>query len=619
MRKRKQDPSAGPGGGERSEPEPGPADGSRRSLGHGAGHMKRYTPEERRWALEAWAKSGLSAQVFSRQWGVSTPTLHEWKRAVARGGPKALEHPGAKTTGRRPGAMQLAPAVAVEIVATKRTFPDFGLRKVRDYLARFVGLRVSAGGVRAVLARAGVPPTVPPGRRGRVREAPHRFERSRPGELWQTDITTYRLARQGRSVQLIAYLDDYSRYVVSWSLHTTISAAIAKETLLEGVVRFGKPKEVLTDQGPQYHAWRGKSAFRRLLEREGIQQVVARSHHPQTLGKAERLWETIGQYFWDRVHPEDLVDARERLGHFIAHYNHFRPHQGIGGMVPADRFFGAESEVRKAIEAAISKNELRLALGERPRRSVYLVGQVGDEVVSLHGERGRLVVATQDGVVKDVDLNELGMKQEVRHGADNHSGSGESGGSAGGRDQATQAADAGGRPAGGVPGERDPRGGDGGGAQGGAGARERAPGVLARAREQGGALASPGDPADTGVADVAACDGRDGGRALAAADGETRSDAATRSGGEDAAQAGPGTPGGDGPAEAADRTPADDAAELTPRAPEGAAGCSEARPTPVQGVPGEVARPICGPGSGSASGAPSGDAVTSADSRGPTA
>ncbi|MCE9638417.1 MAG: transposase [Planctomycetes bacterium] len=101
MVKQRQDAPAGPGGGERSEPEPGPA--GARTLGVGTGRTKRYTPEERRWALDAWAQSGVAATLFARQWGVSVQTLYEWKRAVARGGPQALEHPSSGSTGRSRG------------------------------------------------------------------------------------------------------------------------------------------------------------------------------------------------------------------------------------------------------------------------------------------------------------------------------------------------------------------------------------------------------------------------------------------------------------------------------------------------------------------------------------
>jgi len=44
--------------------------------------------------------------------------------------------------------------------------------------------------------------------------------------------------------------------------------------------KFGRPEEVLSDQGRQYFSWRGRSEFQRRLEREGVKHVVSRSHHP---------------------------------------------------------------------------------------------------------------------------------------------------------------------------------------------------------------------------------------------------------------------------------------------------------------------------------------------------
>jgi len=182
-------------------------------------------------------------------------------------------------------------------------------------------------------------------------------------------------------------------------------------TLLNGIQKFGKPGEVLTDQGRQYFAWRGKSKFQKLLIREGIEHVVARSHHPQTVGKCERFWETVGKEFWERVRPQELADARKRLDHFINYYNHFRPHQGLDGMVPADRFFGVEKEVRRILEETIEKNSLRLALDEAPRSPVFLIGQIGNTPLSMHGESGQLVLQTSDGTIQKLSYDNFGYSK----------------------------------------------------------------------------------------------------------------------------------------------------------------------------------------------------------------
>ena len=380
------------------------------------GHTGRQRdPEERRNAVEAFQRSGLKLEQFARTWGVSPWTLRIWLTRYNREGPKGLEpRKRGRPRGSGGGFRSVAPAARTEIVRTHTRFPTFGLKKIRDFLARFQGVSVSTGTVARTLERAGVERTRTRTKRRPKSHLPRRFERARPGELWQTDITSFLLRRHHTRVYLVVFLDDHSRFIVGHVLATHQKGDMVCEALMEAIARFGKPKEVLSDQGRQYFAWRGKSEFQRLLVREGIAHVVARTHHPQTVGKCERLWETIGREFWERARPEDLADARERLAHFLAHYNFFRPHQGIDGLVPADRFFGAQDALRKTLEAQLSAHELDAALEQTPRKSVYLFGQVGDEQVSMLGERGELVVQTSSGVRTRMNLDELGAPAGAR-------------------------------------------------------------------------------------------------------------------------------------------------------------------------------------------------------------
>ncbi|HEX6884368.1 MAG TPA: transposase, partial [Planctomycetota bacterium] len=123
-----------------------------------------FSAEERRAALEAWSKSGLTAIAFSRLWGVSAESLRGWRSRYELGGPQALEP---KKLGRPSGAGRstLPGPLQAEIVRTKRRFPFFGLKKVRDFLARFQGQRVSTGSVRKVLSVEGLHAPLPRPRR----------------------------------------------------------------------------------------------------------------------------------------------------------------------------------------------------------------------------------------------------------------------------------------------------------------------------------------------------------------------------------------------------------------------------------------------------------------------
>jgi transposase InsO family protein len=269
-------------------------------------------------------------------------------------------------------------------------------------LIRTEGLEASAGAVQRVLLEAGYEVEETP---TRPHPAPaKRFERTGPNELWQTDLFSFLLKRQRQRVHLVGYLDDFSRFVVGFGLHASASGALVREVFEQAIANFGAPEEVLTDNGAQYHTWRGKSAFRKLCERRGIRQVVASPRRPQTLGKIERFWGTLWRELVQGAVFRDLEEARTRLTHFVGFYNFQRTHQGLNGLVPADRYFEAAPEVRAAIEERVARNARALALHGEPRKGVYLTGRVGDERISLHSEGSKVLLTDAQGVREEVDL-----------------------------------------------------------------------------------------------------------------------------------------------------------------------------------------------------------------------
>lgn len=388
-----------------------------------------YNADLRRQAIEAYRKSGLSQKDFSKIWGVAEVTLGRWNSLYDKYGPKGLEGSIFQDTFRKYKERhhkRISETLQKEIIKTKLENPTFGLRKVKDFLHRFDGLKVSTGTIRKTLVEERIPLIKIVKKRRRSSDKIRRFERARAMQMWQTDITSYVLARHSQRVYLTVFLDDNSRYIVAWSLQLRQTGEFVMNCVQDGIQKFGKAQEILTDQGRQYFSWRGKSEFQHMLDKEGIKHVVARSHHPQTVGKCERLWETIAQEFWNRARPQELSEAQERLKHYIDHYNHFRPHQGIDGMTPADRFFGVESEIRKILEESIAENALRMALDEKSKSPVFLVGQIDGKSVSLHGENGHLVFQSKEGLVSKLgekfNLNNLeghynGNKTEEREEA----------------------------------------------------------------------------------------------------------------------------------------------------------------------------------------------------------
>ena len=212
------------------------------------------------------------------------------------------------------------------------------------------------------------------------------------------------LKRQNRRVYLVAFMDDHSRFITGYGLYASQSAALVLEVVRAAIGAYGPPQEILTDNGSQYITWRGKSAFTRELEKRGIRQIVASPRRPQTLGKIERFWGTLWRECIETAVFLDLEDARRRIGHFIDYYNFQRAHQGLDGLVPADRFFGAAPEVLRTLRERVAANALELARNGVPKAPFYVTGRIGDRAFSVHAEGERVILKREGQSREEVDL-----------------------------------------------------------------------------------------------------------------------------------------------------------------------------------------------------------------------
>jgi transposase InsO family protein len=348
--------------------------------------------------LDTWRRSGLPARDFAALTGLSHHTLYVWQRKFKLEGPAGLED---KPRGG-PRGSRLSEITRRTIILLKEAHPEWGTERISAMLLRGPGLGASPGTVARVLHESGYERRDLPTRRHP--EQVRRFERARPNDLWQTDLFTFVLKRQNRRVYLVAFMDDHSRFLVSYGLHATQSAALVIEVLRSGIASYQTPREILTDNGAQYITWRGKGAFTRECQKHGIRQIVAKPRRPQTLGKIERFWGTLWRECVETAVFLDMADAQKRIGLFIDHYNFQRPHSALGGLVPADRFFGAAPEVLKALKARVAANALELARGGVPRAPFYLAGNAGGQAFSVHAEGERVILKHGEGERQEIDL-----------------------------------------------------------------------------------------------------------------------------------------------------------------------------------------------------------------------
>ncbi|HEX6813060.1 MAG TPA: DDE-type integrase/transposase/recombinase [Planctomycetota bacterium] len=371
-----------------------------------AGRKPHFSAEQRLLILDSWLRSSLPAGDFAPLVGISLHTLRAWKARFAEFGPAGLDD---KSAGRPTGS-RLSEATKRAILLMKQEHPDWGQDRIAAMLLRAQGFSASATAIGRFLGESGYVPAPDPSK-AHAQEPKH-FERARPNQLWQTDLFTFVLKRENRRVHLVAFLDDHSRFIVGYGLHATASGALVREALLASIANFGSPEEVLTDNGTQYVTWRGKSEFTKVLELRGIKQIVATPRHPETLGKIERFWGTLWRECVETAVFRGMEDARRRIGLFIDHYNFQRPHSGIGGLVPADRYFAAAPQVLATLKERVAKNAAELARDGMPRKAFYLTGRIGDQSISLHAEGERVVLTKGDGSREEVDLGATGPRQD---------------------------------------------------------------------------------------------------------------------------------------------------------------------------------------------------------------
>ena len=160
-----------------------------------------------------------------------------------------------------------------------------------------------------------------------------KYERSTKNELWHTDWTTCPYTKK----QLIAFIDDYSRFVIHAEFFENATCENTILAFQNAILKYGKPKEILSDNGTQFTNTQKRGdinhEFTKFCINNEIKHILGRIHHPQTNGKIER---------WFGTYKVEFTDYYKNLDEFVNYYNHERMHQSLDYDVPATRFFAGD-------------------------------------------------------------------------------------------------------------------------------------------------------------------------------------------------------------------------------------------------------------------------------------
>jgi putative transposase len=238
---------------------------------------------------------------------------------------------------RMPSAEEVAIKHRIDEIYTE--CPFFGSRRIAVEL-RQTGMPVNRKAVQRHMREMGIAGVCPGPNLSKRNQAhaiyPYLLRNvtaSYPNHIWGIDITYIRMPRSW--MYLVAILDWYSRYVVSWQLDDSLEINFVLEAVDQALAH-SRPTLMNSDQGshftsPQY--------TQRLLD-ANVQISMDGKGRALDNVFTERLWRSVK---YEEVYLHDYLSPRhafQGLSHYFDFYNHRRPHQSLDYLTPATRYLG---------------------------------------------------------------------------------------------------------------------------------------------------------------------------------------------------------------------------------------------------------------------------------------
>ena len=285
--------------------------------------------------LVALHSDGLySVAELAARAGVSRKTAYKWIERYRTGGADALAD---RSHAPRAHPDRTGLEVEAYIVEARRAHPTWGPRKLVPYLARrHPGLVLPATStVGAILKRHGL---VTPRRRRRVATHPGSvpLTTTAPNEVWTADYKGQFKTLDGVYCYPLTVFDAHSRYVLACAGHRSVEQYGALGEFGRLFREYGLPNAIRTDNGVPFatQAICGLSRLSVWWVKLGIRHDRIEPGRPQQNGRHERVHRTL-KAETARPPKRDMATQQARFDAWQAEFNDVRPHEALGGGVPA--------------------------------------------------------------------------------------------------------------------------------------------------------------------------------------------------------------------------------------------------------------------------------------------
>lgn len=293
--------------------------------------QEKSTMEEREEFVRLACLEGVNRRDLCRRFGISAPTGYKWLRRYQAG--EALSD-----RSRRPQRSPARVCCELEdaILAVRRAHPAWGARKIYGVLARTHAHLPAVSTIHSVLRRHGLIHS-----RERVNTAWQRFEEEAANRLWQMDFKGRVRLGDASLCHPLTIVDDHSRFAICVAVCTDQRTHTVQNQLEQSFNRYGLPDAFLVDNGSPWGSSYRTSRWTPLrvwLARLGVSVIYARPYHPQTKGKNERFNRTLNEEVLALRCFRTKAQIQTAFDDWRLIYNHHRPHEALGGKVPASRY-----------------------------------------------------------------------------------------------------------------------------------------------------------------------------------------------------------------------------------------------------------------------------------------
>ena len=345
--------------------------------------------------LVALHSDGLySVAELTDRAGVSRKMAYKWIERYRDGGTEALAD---RSHASRGHPAQTDAQTEALIIEARRAHPTWGPRKLVSYLAhRHPGLTLPATStVGTVLKRHGL---IEPRRKRRVAAHPGSvpLTTTAPNEVWTADYARTR-ALKGQFKTLdgvycypLTVFDAHSRYVLACAGHASVEQYGALGEFGRLFHEYGLPRAIRTDKGVPFatQAICGLSRLSVWWVKLGVRHDRIEPGRPQKNGRHERVHRTL-KAETARPPKSGMATQQTRFDAWQAEFNDVRPHEALGGAVPASVY----PPSRRLMPAALPEPEYpahfearyvsRCGAFKFKRRQIFLSQALSEEWIAF--------------------------------------------------------------------------------------------------------------------------------------------------------------------------------------------------------------------------------------------